>query len=109
LFHTGEGFQFPKFRSSIVILKGRHFIPVGYSGRSGIRLIGLQEDSSAAPKYEVPVEALAMLEPFGNLPYAVIGMKGKLLQVCPTDSYQVFSKPLCFPTKSFQEALQDAA
>jgi hypothetical protein len=100
---------FPKFRSSIVILKGRHFIPVGYSERNETRLIGLKNDSTDAQKYEVPVEAMDLLEPFGNLPYAVIGIKGGVLQVCPTDSYQVFSKPLCFPTKSFQEALHDAS
>jgi hypothetical protein len=113
IFHTNDTnpcylkyFLFPKFRTS---LKGRHFIPVGYSERKLIILIGLKNDSIDAQKYEVPVEAIDLIEPFGNLPYAVIGIKGGVLQVCPTDSYQVISKPLCFPTKSFQEALHDAS
>jgi hypothetical protein len=83
MFHTNDPnscylkyFLFPKFRSSIVILKDRHFIPVGYSERNGIRLIGLKKDSTDAQKYEVPVEAMDLLEHFGNLPYAVIGIKG---------------------------------
>jgi hypothetical protein len=50
-----------------------------------------------------------LLEPSGDLPYAVIGIKAGFLQVCPADSYQVFYKPLCLPMKSFQEAPQDAS
>jgi hypothetical protein len=81
MFHTNHPnscylkyFLFPKFRTSIVILKGRHFIPVGYSERNGIILIGLKNDSTDAQKCEVPVEAMDLLEPFGNPPYAVIGI-----------------------------------
>jgi hypothetical protein len=80
MFHTNDPnscylkyFLFPKFRTSIVILKGRHFIPVGYIQKE-MELDLLCYDSTDAQKYEVPVEAMDLLESFGNLPYAVIGI-----------------------------------
>lgn len=91
MFHHNDPYKcglkihnFPKFRTSVVKIKGHKFIPLGYSSNHGIRLIGLDgslDSSIAAARYEFPPETLQFIEPLGELPFVVVGIKEDI-RVC---------------------------
>jgi hypothetical protein len=74
---------FPKFRTSVVVLFGRLYIPVSYSTIYGIRVYGLPlsagcdefNEDTHVTKLLIPAEALSYFQPYGDLPYAVVGTK----------------------------------
>jgi hypothetical protein len=86
-FHgTGAGLvvhRFPSFRTSVVLLRGRPYIPMAYSERTGLKMYSLH--ASNAEKFLFPADAVDELQPFGNIPYVVAGIKKGKLQVVATN------------------------
>jgi hypothetical protein len=85
LFHGADChlkvFRWPNFHSSIVLLKGNPYIAIEYSACSGLIMYGMTRDGSMdmAIRYLFAAEVIAEIQPFGELPFAVVGIvEGKL-------------------------------
>jgi len=76
---------FPKFRSSVVLLGDRHYIPHSFSKwRDELVLIG--EGASSCIFHIFPSRCLEKLQPYGSLEdIVVVGVKQKKLQVMSTE------------------------
>jgi hypothetical protein len=107
MFH-GEGGEltvkiFPSFRCSVVNLRGKLYIPAGYSSSSGLRMYGL--DKNKAYKYEFPPSDLQSLIPFGDLPYAVIGLKKGKMQIINLNNFSTIPSSKDLKLVTFLEAV----
>jgi len=98
--------QFPNFKTSIVRLDGKLFIPHKQK-RSHLILIGLKNNK---PHYYVyPTQYIERLEPFGDLNgIIVVGIKKQQLQIM-SDEYKVYTKTKEMDMMPFHEAIDLAA
>ena len=78
--------KFPNFKTSVVLLEGKLFIPHKQK-RSHLILIGFKNDN---PHYYVyPTETIEKVEPYGDIDgHIVVGIKEKKLQLM-SDRYEV--------------------
>lgn len=114
MFHeTGGRLQvrtFPSFRTMVVLLRGNAFIPFSFSSFEGLHLLGFADDGATAQRFEFPPEAIDLLQPYGNLNCAVVGIKNGALQVIPLEEkFTIFDSPTSLPTITMENAVNMAA
>jgi len=102
---------FPRFKSSVVILEGVKYIPKdcdqNYLDMYGVELDGKNCD---AAKYRFPVKRLSELQLFGDLNFAVIGVKDHKLQILGLDDqHRVISSPTELVLVTIQHCFDMAA
>jgi hypothetical protein len=108
--------RFPAFRSSVVLYRGKPFIPLAYGGaKDELHMIGGSPScSTQAAKYEFKGfnGNFTELRPFGNLDVVVIGVKSGKLQVCPylseVDWGKTIAGPHELPLITLEQALERA-
>lgn len=93
---------FPNFKTSVVLLDGKTFIPHKLK-RSHLILIGLENNK---PHYYVyPAHTIERLEPYGDLDGCiVVGIKKNKLQVM-SDEYKIYQSTSEMPLLSVDEIL----
>ena len=102
---------YPLFRCSVVSLHGRLYIPMNYSEIQGLKMYGhpLHDASKGVLRFLFPKEALDELEPYGNLNYAVVGIRAGKLQYLPfNEGYKVYNSPTCLPTTELDRLLSSS-
>lgn len=97
--------KFPNFKTSVVLLDGKLFIPHKQK-RSHLILIGLKNDN---PHYYVyPTETIEKLEAYGDtVGYIVVGIKKNQLQLM-SDEYKVYETTKEMPLISIQDVFDIA-
>jgi hypothetical protein len=102
--------KFPSFRCSIVLLKGAPFIPFAFSENEGLQMIGFSDNRTSAQRYEFPPDVLEMLQPYGELSCAVVGVKNSMLQVIPAShKFKIINSPTALSAMSMAQAVAMAA
>jgi hypothetical protein len=102
--------KFPSFRCSVVLLKGAPFIPFAFSENDGLQMLGFSDNRISAQRYEFPQDVLEMLQPYGELCCAVVGIKNSMLQVIhATHKFKIINSPTALSTLSMSEAVAMAA
>jgi hypothetical protein len=107
--------RFPEFRTSVVTLNGRLYIPMGYSEGGGLRMYGVEGSNpitlqTNAQKYLFPPEEVHNLQPVGRLPFVVSGMKQRRLQIARnSEPLTSFSDARDFELLSIAYAFRNAA
>ncbi len=70
----------------------------------------MENESNIPMKYHFPAATLSQLEVFGDLDFAVIGLKDNKLQVMPLiDDYSVIPSPSNHPQVTLQESFDMAS
>ena len=104
--------KFPRFKSSIVKIRGHYFIPHSYSeGSNEFKCIG--EDPSRPNKpifYIFHKDAMDSAEPVGDLDFGVVGwLKSGKIQVIPDyEDACLYTKPLNFLTFQWKQVVEFA-
>jgi hypothetical protein len=106
------------FRCSVVRFKDSFYIPVSYSdATSTLRLVGFGERTEAsyeggesckyqATFYLFSSDVFDLLIPYGDLPFAFVGLiSGSLQVVHLQEELRLFQKPLTFDTIKFQDCI----
>jgi hypothetical protein len=106
------------FRCSVVRFKDSFYIPVSYSdSNSTLRMVGFGNMAEAsydegetckhhATFYLFSSKVFDQLIPYGNLPFAFVGIiKGSLQVVQLQEKLRLFQKPLKFDTVKFHECI----
>ena len=104
--------QFPKFKTSVVELDGKLYIPHSYSEVSDeVRCIGASPHNSTKPFYYVfHKSAIDHMQPFGDLPYAVVGwtIRDGIHYIHDEGEVCIYRKPLTFNCIQWKALLDDA-
>jgi len=115
MFHDSLGclaiHWFPRFKSSVVLLDGVKYIPMDCD-QTYLYMYGIGPDelNSDATKYRFPIQKLSELEPFGDLNFAVIGIRNnKLQKIDLFDQHKVFYSPSDLLLVSIQDSFDMAA
>ena len=103
---------FPKFKTSVVLLDGKLYVPHGYSYMSNeIRCIGTHPKDPTKPfYYTFHKAALDHMMPYGDLNYAIVGWtKDKGVDMVNDEGEVcIYRAPLTFNTLSWTQVLEDA-
>jgi hypothetical protein len=103
---------FPRFKVSVVKIKGHYFIPHSYSEASNeVRCIGAHPNKpNKVFFYIFQSNVIDCMEPVGDLPYGVVGWKANGdIQVVPEyEGVCLYTKPLIFQTYKWDYVLRDA-
>jgi hypothetical protein len=108
-----------KYRCSVVLYKGNHYIPMSHRGAAGseIMMIGvgrgqdlLSDDASCVTKHIFDSSIARELVTVGDLPFAVVGLlQHKNLQIIDFDaSLKKYEFPLVFKMINFQSCVDSA-
>ena len=103
---------FPEFKSSVVTINGKHCIPHGFSQASNeFRCMGEDPKRPGHPFYFVfEASAIDHCEPFGNLPFGVVGWlkSGRIQVIEHSETSRLYQKPLTFTTTDWAGVLENA-
>ena len=103
---------YPVFKSSVVSINGKYFIPQGVSEASNeLKCIGLHPKSKKITYFIFPWTHIDACDPVGNLSFGVVGFKttSNSLQVIHKDKpAKLFESPLKFDEVTWETVLSDA-
>ena len=112
--------KFPSFKTSVVIIEGKHYIPHNYSEvQDECRCIGEDPEKPGRPKYFCfRTGVIDAMRPYADLPFGVVGWvktarnkkkKNGVLQVIRNDAgHKLYKKPLTFEELTWKEVLEEA-
>jgi hypothetical protein len=104
---------FPRFKVSIVKIKGGYYIPHSYSQiNDEVRCIGENPNKPGKPIFFIfKSNVIDAMEPFGNLPYGIVGWKANGdLQVVPEfEGVCLYTTPLIFQTYKWKDVIKHAS
>jgi len=103
---------FPSFKSSVVTIDGKYYIPHSYSEASNeCRCIGENPNKKGFPVYYIfQADVIDKMQPYGLLPWGVVGWKknGKVQVIPEEEESRLYTSPLVFFEATWDYVLQVA-
>lgn len=104
---------FPKFKSSVVSIHGKLYVPHSYSEASNeVRCIGSDPQNSKKPTFYVfNCDVIDAMLPYGDLPYGIVGWKvnGKIQVIPFREEQKLYSSPFNFHEVSWDDLISTAS